>query len=116
MTLEGKVTERLKKLWTFQGAFFFKVHGHYMQRSGMPDLYVSLKDVWRGWIELKAEKREVTLLQRITIRRLRESGDNAVCLRWMNDQWFLDEEDGMSVLCEHDVEILLCLAHQKDRK
>jgi hypothetical protein len=112
-TPEGKITAKLKKLWEGEDAFVFKVHGHVMQKSGMPDVYVC-HPTWRGWIELKTENREVTLIQRLTVEKLRRAGDNACVARWKNGQFWLDEREGMQFLCEGANHLLSALSeHEK---
>jgi len=58
------------------GGLILNIHGHLMQKSGWPDLYVSHPE-WRGWIELKVEGRKLTTLQRIVIKDLIKRETNA---------------------------------------
>jgi hypothetical protein len=50
-------------------AFIFNIHGHEMQRAGLPDLHIT-SAIWTGYIELKRDKRKPTKLQEMIMRRI----------------------------------------------
>jgi len=56
---QSKVIKQLEK----QTAFVMNFHGHRMQKSGWPDLQV-IHRRWKGFLELKCEKYEASILQR----------------------------------------------------
>lgn len=62
----------------------FNVHGHEMQASGWPDLYVA--GTFTGWIEIKGLRTKVQPLQEEVMLRLRNRGVPAFVLR---DGWEL---------------------------
>ena len=63
------------------GAFWFKcAGGGKFQMAGMPDVWVQ-HPIWNGWLELKHGKRKLEPLQLSMIKKIRERGGNAFCLR-----------------------------------
>ena len=60
---EGKFCKRLKDILENQCAWVFNVHGHGMQKAGVPDLHI-IHRKWAGYLELKAEKNKPTGLQK----------------------------------------------------
>lgn len=61
---ENKFQKQVVKQLESQAAFIFNVHGHMIQKSGLPDLLV-IHTRWKGWLELKCEKYKASSLQRI---------------------------------------------------
>jgi len=66
------------------GAWTLNVHGHRMQKSGVPDLYVA-HPKWTGWIELKTNKGKPSDLQVCNIRSLINRGVSAYVVRLYED-------------------------------
>ncbi len=62
---QTKVVKQLKN----QAAFIVNVHGHRMQKSGLPDLLIVHKD-WKGWLELKTGKSTIKKNQASAIQRI----------------------------------------------
>ena len=76
--------------------FVFNVHGGLMQKSGMPDMYISWAGVFRGWVELKFGSNRCSTLQKIQIERLKKAGDTAIVMRKRvleDGTYFVDIED-----------------------
>lgn len=88
-TFQGHVIDDLEGV----GAFVFNVHGHGMQKAGLPDLQI-YSPIWTGHLELKVEKRSVEDLQRIQMRRLNERGTAAFVLRLVGDDVQIEDSDG----------------------
>lgn len=77
---ESVFEKRVKECLTKCDAMRLKVHGHMMQDSGWPDLYVChIK--WQGWIELKVEDENLRENQKICIKGIRRRGGNALVVR-----------------------------------
>lgn len=75
---QRKITNRFKDL----GWETFKIHGHAMQRSGWPDMFVCGHGLGTGvWIELKTDNGTVSTLQQVIITRMRQRGVPVVVLR-----------------------------------
>jgi len=66
-----KTVKALEKL--FPEAFVMKMHGGSYQRSGLPDLYISIygKSIW---IEMKRPGADTTALQKAKLERLAATG------------------------------------------
>lgn len=79
MIREAEFTRRMRSALETRGAFVAKIHGHAMQRAGLPDFYVS-HPRWRGWLELKVGDGKLSTLQLATMMALVKSGDRALCL------------------------------------
>lgn len=62
----------------------FNVHGHAMQRRGVPDLYIC-HPKFRGWIELKVDKNTPSSEQISNFRQLVKLGDVCFFVRYCND-------------------------------
>lgn len=92
--LESKFQEKLMKRLEEAGAFLFKVHGHVMQQSGMPDLQVYHR-TWTGHLELKTKRNSCTVLQREVIRSLKRRGTFAHVLRMDGVKVTVEDEDGV---------------------
>jgi hypothetical protein len=74
ITPEGRVTQAITKYLKGLGCFFFKVHGHAMQRVGVPDILVC----YRGWfVALEVKRPEggiVSPAQTVCMKEIRENG------------------------------------------
>jgi len=77
---ENKFQNQVKKQLESQAAFIINIHGHRMQKSGLPDLQV-LHTRWDGFLELKCEKREASTLQRIVAAKIELRGTPVYVLR-----------------------------------
>ncbi len=93
---ENKFQTRLVGMLEKRGAKVLNIHGHMMQKSGWPDLFISHWD-FTGWIELKVEEREVKTHQKLVIKDLRLRGTVAFVLRYEHDDETLqlDEVPGL---------------------
>lgn len=74
---ETELTRKLIAALESRGAFTMKVHGHAMQRPGIPDLYVAHAE-FQGWVELKVGDGRLSTLQLATIRELAQRGVSAM--------------------------------------
>ncbi len=83
---ETEFQKKIVKMLKNRGAMVLNVHGHGMQVSGWPDLYVA-HHKWTGWIELKVGDRGVTGLQKVKIRELKKRRVNAVVVRLYKDNF-----------------------------
>lgn len=63
------------------GGVCFKIHGHAMQESGWPDLYIA-HPFWTGWIETKVGRRKTSALQQDKMRKLVRCKVNVMTLRY----------------------------------
>lgn len=93
--LERNFQSDLVRQLTKVGALILNVHGHAMQKSGWPDLFVA-HVLWYGWIELKRETEVMTQLQKFRIKDLRDRGVDALCVRFqVQDEvvWIYAEDD-----------------------
>lgn len=80
-------------------AVVFNCHGHAMQASGWPDLWIGMKGL-SGWFELKVNDRALTIKQEQRIRMLRRVGVCAVVLRLITANNVVQAEDHEGVV-EH---------------
>lgn len=73
------------------GGVCFKIHGHTMQESGWPDLYIA-HPFWTGWIEAKVGKRKTNPLQQDKMRKLIQCKVNTMTLRFndgcVSAEWY----------------------------
>lgn len=71
--LERDFQRRLMNRFKDFGWLEFKIHGHAMQRSGWPDLFVCGVGLPDGgmWIELKTDTGTVSEIQKLIIGRMR---------------------------------------------
>lgn len=76
-TFQGQLIRQLEDV----KAFVFNVHGHGMQKSGIPDLYVA-SELWTGWFELKVGNNGVSAIQEIQIIKMRKVGVDSCVLRY----------------------------------
>lgn len=60
---ENKFQTKLKKILESQCAFVINLHGHSLQRSGLPDLEI-IHRRWHGFLELKCGKNKASDIQK----------------------------------------------------
>lgn len=77
---ESKFQTKVKKMLESKAAFVINLHGHLMQRAGLPDLEVVHKD-WKGYLELKVGKNDTSTIQRVTAAKLILRGCQAYVFR-----------------------------------
>ena len=77
---ESKFQKQIKKQLESQAAFVINVHGHGMQMRGLPDLQI-IHRKWKGWLELKVEKNEASVLQRMVAAKIELRGAPIYVLR-----------------------------------
>jgi len=77
---ENKFQTQVKKQLENQGAFVINLHGHMMQRSGLPDLFI-LHMKWDGFLELKVEENKASILQRTVAAKIELRGTPIYVLR-----------------------------------
>lgn len=106
--IQSKMVSALKKC----NSEVLNIHGHAEQASGWPDLYVS-HTKFHGWVELKVDGNQCSVLQRKRLQSLRAKGTKAMCLRYLNDEeqfvvdsYAWDEEEKENFLRKHPVGIL----------
>ena len=92
--LERTFQHYVKDGLTAVGAWVFNVHGHVMQKRGVPDLYIA-HPLWTGWIELKYESRELQTIQRAHLNSLLMLTVPAFVLRLQGGILSAEHDDGM---------------------
>lgn len=90
---ESKLQEIVKKKLEAAGCLVFNIHGHAMQRAGIPDLYIVHRQ-FRGWVELKTET-DLSKIQEKTIHDLIRRGDTAFVVRLRGT--LIGEWDGLEL-------------------
>jgi len=81
---EKKFQQSIMKMLKKRDAKVWKIHGHMMQATGMPDLYVADKQ-WAGWLELKWADGKLKPIQRHQLKELNERGIAAFCVTGHTD-------------------------------
>jgi len=81
---EKKFQQSVMKMLKKRDAKVWKIHGHMMQATGMPDLYVADKQ-WAGWLELKWAAGKLKPIQRHQLKELNERGVAAFCVTGCTD-------------------------------
>ncbi len=66
---EREFSGQIKAALESAGCWVFNVHGHRMQKAGVPDLYVASR-LWTGWIELKIGDGKPSLMQVMQMKDL----------------------------------------------
>lgn len=78
---ESEIIDKIKEyLKTVEDCFFWKEHGGMYAQTGIPDLIVCLKGKFIA-LEVKTETGKATVLQEITIRKIRKAGGTAQVVR-----------------------------------
>ena len=87
---ESKFQQKIIKLLKDKGCWILNVHGERMQQRGVPDLLaIGLR--WKGFLELKVEKRKCSEKQQDVMEKIEKRGFPAYVLRY-------DEEmDGIQI-------------------
>jgi len=67
-----------------QGLFFWKEHGGIYGTGGIPDLIVCYKGKFVA-LECKAKRKNPTVLQQITINKIKKAGGIAACVWSLED-------------------------------
>jgi len=78
--LESKFQKQVKKVLEKQGAFIINIHGHGMQKPGLPDLLV-IHPKWTGFLELKTEKNKCSEIQQAIACKIKVRGMPIYVLR-----------------------------------
>ena len=82
---ESEIISAVKEyLKTVEGCFFWKEHGGQFGQAGLPDLIVCLNGRFIAF-EVKAEKGKTTVLQEVTLRKIRKAGGIAEVVRSVED-------------------------------
>ncbi len=68
---QGTVQKWLK--YTFPGCFVMKIHGNQFQKTGVPDIHVTI-DGLSIWIETKVGKNKPSGVQKSVIKELHQAG------------------------------------------
>jgi len=70
------------------------IHGHAMQKSGWPDIFVSHARLDGGcWIEFKKDSNQCDTNQMLKLEKLRHRGSHAFVARYLNSDGCLYAED-----------------------
>jgi len=77
---ENQFQKQVKKTLENQGAFIINIHGHMMQKVGLPDLEIIHRQ-WTGFLELKIEKNKCSAIQRIIAAKIALRGMPIYVLR-----------------------------------
>lgn len=88
---QRKVTKLLKS----KGCWTHNVHGHRMQKRGVPDFLV-ISRKWNGFIEIKIDKDKCSPIQKHVIKELKERHFPVYVLRYdkIRDAIQIEDEDG----------------------
>lgn len=105
--LERDFQRKILVALTSERAYTFNVHGHAMQKSGLPDLYVA-HTIWTGWLELKTKGGRYSPIQIAESLKLIRCGVPVFGLR-------LERGDVM-IQQMHDGEILARFEWDRTRK
>jgi hypothetical protein len=96
---EAQLTAKLKKLVESMGGWYLKIHGGFMQKGGVPDVFISIPakneyetDGWMGWVELKVERNKCSALQKYQIGKMIAAGCKVLVLTAMDDGSFMVED------------------------
>jgi mevalonate kinase len=71
-------------LKTVDNCFFWKEHGGQFGQAGIPDIIVCLNGRFIA-LEVKTEKGKITVLQEVTLRKIRKAGGTAEVVRSVAD-------------------------------
>jgi hypothetical protein len=85
---QGKVIKSLRA----GGCLVWKMHGHGMQKIGIPDLYFA--GPLTGWLELKVGNNQVSAIQALTLKQLRDVKVWAYVARLSRGAVSLEDEAG----------------------
>jgi hypothetical protein len=79
--LVDKIRIHLKGI---EGLFFWKEHGGQFGTSGLPDIVCCYKGRFIG-LEVKTDKGKTTVLQEVTLRRIRNAGGIVAVVRSVDE-------------------------------
>jgi len=95
---ESQFTKKIITAFKETGAFILKIHGHSMQKSGIPDLLI-LHPKWKGFVELKIGNGKCSDIQKHQISEIKNRGFPCVVLRWYVEnfeEWIrIEDENGV---------------------
>lgn len=82
---EKEIIAAIKEyLKTINNCFYWKEHGSQFGQAGIPDIICCLKGKFIAF-EVKTEKGKTTILQEVTIRKIRIAGGYAEVVRSVED-------------------------------
>ena len=82
---ENEIIKQIKDyLKGLTDCFFFKMHGGQFGAAGIPDIIVCYKGRFIA-LEVKTEKGKLTVLQAVTIRKIKAAGGTAEVVRSVDD-------------------------------
>ena len=82
---EAEIIAKIKEyLKTVENCFFWKEHGGQFGQAGIPDIIVCLNGRFIAF-EVKTEKGKTTVLQAITLNKIRKAGGTAEVVRSVED-------------------------------
>lgn len=113
---ESAKTRKLCRRWTELGAYCIAIVGGQFQERGLPDRYIVYKG-YSFWIEFKVGKNQLTTLQRIRLRELKQRGVFACVVRDCRQI----EDEGNIFLADNDDVLLrllrnLAMLHEQECK
>jgi hypothetical protein len=79
--LESDFSKKVVTALESVGALMLNIHGHRMQKGGIPDLWCC-HPKWTGWTELKCEDRKPTKLQVNMMKDMLRRGTPAFVVRY----------------------------------
>ena len=82
---ESEIIKAVKEyLKTVDNCFYWKEHGSQFGQAGIPDIIACLNGRFVAF-EVKTEKGKVSVLQEITLRKIRSAGGTAVVVRSVDE-------------------------------
>ena len=116
---ENAFQSKLVRICKGQGAWVFNIWGSIMQRSGVPDLYIT-HPKFRGWVELKVGTGKPSGAQVANIHHLQECNDVAFVVTHSKDGYiYYDFLDGGGLYCDSQkdfwVDPMKCLQETWDQ-
>lgn len=82
---ESEIVRQIKEyLKTVKGCFFWKEHGGQFGVAGLPDIILCLNGRFIA-LEVKTEKGKVSVLQEITLKKIRNAGGIAEVVRSVDE-------------------------------
>ena len=114
---ESKFCKRLTSVLYGQCAFTFKIHGHSMQRAGIPDLHIVHRR-WAGYLELKVQDNKTSSVQKKVGNEIRDRNYPCYVFRCIDvkfnsrgtaTSWLyvLEDFDGVAITSVPNLEQLL---------
>lgn len=81
---ENKFQKKVVEALIAKTAWILNVHGHRMQKSGVPDLQVVHRR-WCGYLELKVGKNKCSPIQKQVIKKIKDRGFPVFVLRYIEN-------------------------------